>query len=102
MSCRECLHYKICCYWLIEGECKCDNFTPAYRWIYLYPNVGDTVYYITGIYNQLIKSAIVKDMTFDRDGITSLFVTDEDGVSFDNDIDTFYLSYEEAEKALED
>ena len=53
---------------------------------------GDTVYYITGIHNQLIKSAIIKEITFDQNKIVSLFVTDEDGMSFENDIDIFYLS----------
>lgn len=63
---------------------------------------GDTVYYITGIHNQLIKSATIKKITFDQNEIVSLFVTDEDGMNFENDIDVFYLSYKETEKALED
>ena len=47
-------------------------------------------------------SATIKEITFDQNEIVSLFVTDEDGMSFENDIDVFYLSYKEAEKALED
>lgn len=57
---------------------------------------------ITGIHNQLIKSATIKEITFDQNEVISLFVTDENGMSFENDIDVFYLSYKEAEKALED
>lgn len=64
--------------------------------------VEDTVYYITGIHNQLIKNTTIKKITFDQNKIVSLFVTDENGISFENDIDTFYLSYKEAEKALKD
>lgn len=115
MTCKDCLHYEACkgTYFALEERIidkdsfdnehyTCPNFTDHSKWMHLPCKVGDTVYYITGIHNQLIKSATIKEITFDQNEIVSLFVTDEDGMSFENDIDVFYLSYKEAEKALED
>lgn len=119
MTCKDCLHYEACkgTYFALEERIidknsfdnehyadiyNCPDFTDRSEWMHLPCKIGDTVYYITGIHNRLIKSAIIKEITFDQNKIVSLFITDEDGMSFENDIDTFYLSYEEAEKALED
>lgn len=118
MICKDCLHYEACkgtytATWTYSGPNDfdnehyadmddCYNFTARSKWVHLPCNVGDTVYYITGIYNQLIKSATIKDITFNLNGITSLFVTNKDGMSFEKDINIFFLSYEEAEKALKD
>lgn len=116
MTCRDCLHYEACkgTYNAIaeivntnsfDNEhyadvYNCPDFTDSSKWVHLPCNVGDTVYYITGIYNQLIKSATIKDITFNLNGITSLFVTNEDGMSFEKDIDIFFLTREEAERVL--
>ena len=62
--------------------------------------VGDTVYYIGGIHRRLIKSATVVEIILNSDGVRDLFVNSEDGVSFENSFDTFFLTKEEAEKAL--
>ena len=62
--------------------------------------VGDKVYYITGLRNNIVKSAVVKEIIFDSNGIRDLFVVSENGVNFENSFDIFYLTREEAEKAL--
>ena len=64
-------------------------------------NVGDKVWYITGIGNNLIKPAIVKEIIIDGKGIKDLYVCG-DGYNFENPFDIFYLTREEAEKALEE
>lgn len=118
MNCKDCLHYEACkgTYNAIAEMAdtnsfnnehyadvyNCPDFTARSEWIHLPCKAGDTVYYITGIHNQLIKSATIKEITFDQNKIVSLFVTDENGISFENDANIFYLSYEEAEKALND
>ena len=62
--------------------------------------VGDTVYYIGGIHRRLIKSATVVEIILNGDSVRDLFVNSEDGVSFENSFDTFFLTKEEAENAL--
>lgn len=61
--------------------------------------VGDTVYYITGIGHNLIKSAKVKEIIFDENGIKDLYVQG-DGCNFENSFNIFYATYEEAEQIL--
>ena len=63
--------------------------------------VGDKVWYITGIGNSLIKPAIVKEIIIDGKGIKDLYVCGN-GHNFENSFDIFYLTREEAEKALEE
>lgn len=62
--------------------------------------VGDTVYYLGSIHRRLIKSATVVEIIVNSTGVSDLFVKGEDGVSFENSLDTFFLTKEEAEKAL--
>ena len=62
--------------------------------------VGDTVYYIGGIHRSLIKSATVVEIIVNSTGVSDLFVKGEDGVSFENSLDTFFFTREEAELAL--
>ena len=61
--------------------------------------VDDTVYYITGIGHNLIKSAKIKEIIIDENGIKDLYVAG-DGHNFENSFDIFYLSKEQAEQAL--
>lgn len=61
---------------------------------------GDTVWYITGIGHNLIKSAVVKEAIVDENGIKDLYVRG-DSCNFENSFDIFYLTKEEAEQALE-
>lgn len=61
--------------------------------------VDDIVYYITGIGHNLIKSAKIKEIIIDENGIKNLYVAG-DGHNFENSFDIFYLSKEQAEQAL--
>ena len=61
--------------------------------------VDDIVYYITGIGHNLIKSAKIKEIIIDENGIKDLYVVG-DGHNFENSFDIFYLSKEQAEQAL--
>lgn len=81
----------------IEG---CEYFKDRARFVELPCNVGDTVYYITGLSRKYVKSAIVNEIVINSKGISELFVSN-DTVNFENPFDVFYLTREEAEKALE-
>ena len=63
--------------------------------------VGDTVYYITGIGHNLVKPAKVKEIIIDENGIKDLYMQG-DGHNFENSFDIFFLTREEAEKALKE
>ena len=63
--------------------------------------VGDTVWYITGIHRTIVKSAIVDEIIINCDGVSDLFVTSDTG-SFENSVDIFYSTKEEAERALKE
>lgn len=62
--------------------------------------VGDTVYYIGGIHNSLVKSAIVEEIIMNSNGVSDLLVISENNVVFENSIKIFYFTKEEAERAL--
>lgn len=62
--------------------------------------VGQTVYYVGGMYHHLIKSAKIEAFDVNQDGISELYVCSENGVCFQDKVDKFYSSKEEAEKAL--
>lgn len=83
------------CYSYLIVDCLLENgvIVPPCK-------VGDTVYYLGGIHRRLIKSATVVEIILNSDGVRDLFVNSEDGVSFENSLDTFFLTKEEAEKAL--
>lgn len=61
--------------------------------------IGDRVWYITGIHRTIIKSAIVDEIIINCNGVSDLFVTSDTG-SFENSVDIFYRTKEDAEKAL--
>lgn len=61
--------------------------------------VGDKVWYLTGIHRTLIKSAIVDEIIINCNGVSDLFVTSDTG-SFENSVDIFYSTKEEAEQKL--
>ena len=63
--------------------------------------VGTTVYYVTGIGHNLVKPAKVKEIIIDENGIKDLYVQGN-GHNFENSFDIFFLTREEAEKALKE
>ena len=98
-NCKRCLHYQMCIY--SDGNKRCPCFTDRSEWVHLLYNVGDTVWYITGIHHTLIKSARVEEIIINETGVRELYVSTENGCYFQNDISTFYLTPEEAEKVIE-
>lgn len=80
---------------------KCEDFTNRSEWVHLPCKVGYKVWYIPGIYHNLIKSARIEKIIINETGIRELYVSTENGCYFQNDINTFYLTREKAEKALE-
>lgn len=104
-SCKDCLHYDVCK--ALEDEVDmytasyCGCFKDKSRYIELPCKVGDTVYYITGIGHNLVKPAKVKEIILDENGIKDLYVQGN-GHNFENSFDIFFLTYEEAEKKLEE
>ena len=63
-------------------------------------NVGQTIYFLGGIRGKSIKSATVEEIIINDNGVRDLLVTTENGVTFEDSIETFYLTREEAERAL--
>ena len=70
------------------------------RCVMLPCKVGDTVYFITGIYNTLIKPAKVEEI-YVGDGVFTLGVS-TDFTTFTLQESEYYLSYEAAEAALKE
>ena len=62
--------------------------------------VGDTVWYITGIHRTLVKSAIVEEIIINSNGVSDLYVKNDMGGYFENSVDIFYKTKEEAEEKL--
>lgn len=103
MTCKDCLHYERCKklgIFNVETLSVCEDFTDRSEWVHLPCKVGDKVWYITGMGNNLIKPAIVKEIIIDGRGIKDLYVCGN-GHNFEESLDIFYLTREEAEKALE-
>ena len=104
-KCSNCLSEKVCRY--NDGHnlyCKdtydCPHFKDHSEWVHLPCKAGDTVWYITGIGHNLIKPAVVKEIIIDGKGIKYLYVCGN-GYNFEKSFNIFYLTREEAEKALE-
>lgn len=100
-KCIDCLHYNICTFGKCDIISGCPFYTKRSEWVHLPCEVGDTVWYITGIGHNLIKLAIVKEIIMDSKGIKDLYVLGN-GFNFTNSFDIFYLTHKEAEKALEE
>ena len=104
-ACKDCIHYDVCK--ALEDQVpmidarQCGCYKDKSRFIELPCKVGDAVYYITGIGNNLIKSAQIKEIIIDENGIKDLYVKG-DGHNFENSFDIFFLTREEAEKALKE
>lgn len=79
-----------------------DNFINHSEWVHLPYKVGDTVWFITGIHNTLIKDAKVERLSIDETGVSYIRFRTDNNIYFEKDINEFYLTRKEAEKALED
>lgn len=62
--------------------------------------VGDVVYCISGIHINFVEAAIVKEIIINDSGVSELLVATDSCVTFEDAIDTFYFTREEAERAL--
>ena len=107
MTCKNCLHYKVCNYHITEETGlpvgACVQSSDESKRMYLLYKVGDTVYYISGCREHpILRSATILNMTLCEGGILALYVLNEDCEKFMNAIDIFYLSREEAEKAIKE
>lgn len=101
MTCDSCLNKYGCREAKFGESVRCMRFKDETEWFHLPCKVGDTVYYLTGIHKTLIKPAIIKEIIFDTTGVKDLFVS-SDTCDFENSFDIFYLTKEEAEKALKE
>ena len=120
MTCKDCLHFKVCYEMASANEVeefntlfanKCEDFTASSEWVHLPCKVGDYVYCI---FENKVRLASVLSFYIDKVGIivdlkislngelptapSAVCHIDRDSYS-DNDI---YLTSEEAEKALEE
>lgn len=111
-TCRDCLHYKVCenydgsFYYYYADRVKpnhsiteyCDEFTDYSNWEYLPCRVGNTVYHIN--LQNIVEPVTIVEVVLGDCGIQDLYVeNDDDGICFKDTFDTFYMTYEEAEKA---
>lgn len=62
--------------------------------------VGDVVYCISGIHINFVEAAIVKEIIINDSGVSELLVATDSCLTFEDAIDTFYFTREEAERAL--
>ena len=112
MTCKDCLHYEACRYWLSKEKkhlnCDegfiCDNFTDRSKWKYAEYKVGDTVWYVDGLYdNAVIRPAIVEYIDIvDKNDKMWLGACVDGDIHIEKEIECFYHTREEAEKALEE
>lgn len=97
-KCIECLHYNVCTF----GKCDIISGCPFYKdrseWVHLPYKLGETVWFITGIHNSLIKDAKVENFSVDELGVSYIGVRTADDIYFKRDTNEFYSSIEEAEK----
>ena len=100
-NCKECIHNNVCRNYEPISYSACSDFKDKSRYIELPCNVGDTVYYITGIGHNIVKPAKIKEIILDENGIKDLYVQG-DGHNFENAFDIFFMTREEAEKALKE
>ena len=63
-------------------------------------SIGDTVYFITGIHNSLVKPAKVSEIYYGGENNFTFNVVTDNYVYFDLPLDEAYPTYEAAEKDL--
>ena len=116
-KCIDCLHYKACkgTYDILDTTCSgefdyeefarsCKNFTDRSKWKYAEYKVGDTVWYVDGLYdNAVIRPAIVEYIDIvDKNNKMWLGACVDGDIHIEKEIECFYHTREEAEKSLED
>lgn len=95
MTCKDCLHYKMCSYGQI---CKlCVDFADKSEWVHLPCKVGDRVFSIVmlgGEYSIVVDRAIALKITTDNIYVETEYI-DAGEIGY-----TVFLTLKEAEKAL--
>lgn len=71
------------------------------RLVVLPCKAGDTVWCITGMHNNTIKPATVKEFVIVDGGILDLCVETDNRICYQDSFNSFFLTREEAERALE-
>ena len=121
MTCKDCIHEKICGHFIPQGlpwddgefpaELFCDHFKPKSRFIELPCAVGDTVYWVTKLCDEngreesAINEGTIISFSLQNDGLW-FYCRYKYGLTFWHKIayfgKTVFLTKEEAEKALEE
>lgn len=110
MTCKDCLHYDLCSNHYLKSDLEringcCSNFSNKFEWVHLPCKVGDTVYQLQTVFDEItLKSkAVVKPRIIDFVATTS-FLAESKGLIFsEKDFGkTVFLTREEAEKALKE
>lgn len=104
-SCADCIHDPVCCMsgipkdpnTDIEKQCRYFMATDKDKYIF---NIRNKVYYVTGIYNNMVKEATIIGLRFGVHGIEDITVLNEDWITFTNFPAIFYKTREEAEKRI--
>ena len=81
---------------------KCEDFTDRSKWKYTEYKVGDTVWYVDGLYdNAVIRPAIVEYIDIvDKNDKMWLGACVDGDIHIEKEIECFYHTQQEAEKAL--
>lgn len=117
MKCKDCLHYEACkeTYDILDTTCSgefdyeefasgCKNFIDRSKWKYVEYKVGDTVWYVDGLYdNAVIRPAIVEYIDIvDKNDKMWLGACVDGDIHIEKEIECFYHTLQEAEKTLEE
>lgn len=113
MTCKECIHEKVCCDWVQEigipfvNAEQCEHFKPKSRFIELPCEVGQKLYWINFVSKQIETDKVISLHLYE-DGFTITTKTISSGskaISTYNEErlkQIMFFSREEAEKALEE
>ena len=108
--CKDCLHSKACTLPAMptmtsSDEMQCLNFTDRFEWVHLPCKVGDCIYEITekrisGKWQKVIKERVVNCIEIGIGGMLGIR-SGKTYVPLSMLHTTVFLTYKEAEKALE-
>ncbi len=104
MTCKDCFYCACCDKSVPHRDYKmtaeiCMTYKDKSKIIELPCKFGDTVYYIGGIHNTLIKSAKVEEIYYNGDSFAFRLCSEND-LYFDVQQEEIYFTCEEAEKTL--